>query len=125
MQLSKIIMDRSVVLLLGVSVGAVIGFSFLGSSDSDGAIVTRPYCPAVLHANAVSVPPEVAGARQCGARAQRQLVTTLQQGRPVRIAVFGDSFGDGIWWGLQRQLKASDGYEVVKYSQPASGLTRY
>jgi hypothetical protein len=70
-------------------------------------------------------PPEVAGARQCAAPAQRELIATLQAHRPVRVAVFGDSFGDGIWWGLQRQLKPSDGYEVVKFSQPASGLTRY
>jgi hypothetical protein len=67
----------------------------------------------------------VTSARLCAAPAQRQLISTLQQRRPVRVAVFGDSFGDGIWWGLQRQLKPSDGYQVLKYSQPASGLTRY
>jgi len=44
---------------------------------------------------------------------------------PVRVAVFGDSYGDGVWSGLQRQLKPADGYEVIKYSQPASGFTRY
>lgn len=43
----------------------------------------------------------------------------------MRVAVFGDSYGDGIWSGLQRQLKAADGYDVRKYSQPASGFTRY
>jgi hypothetical protein len=71
------------------------------------------------------MPLEVTGARQCAAPAQRQLITTLQKGGPVRVAVFGDSYGDGIWSGLQRQLKLSDGFEVLKYSQQASGFTRY
>lgn len=69
--------------------------------------------------------PEVRGAQQCAAPAQRQLISTLRAHRPVRVAVFGDSYGDGIWSGLQRQLKPADGYEVIKYSQPASGFTRY
>jgi hypothetical protein len=64
-------------------------------------------------------------AQQCGAPAQRQLMSTVKSGRPVRVAVFGDSYGDGIWSGLQRQLSPRDGFEVVKYSQQASGFTRY
>jgi hypothetical protein len=80
-------------------------------------------CPAVLAAGSAT-PPEVAGARQCAAPAQQQLRKTLAQGRPVRIAVFGDSYGDGVWSGLQRQLP-KQGYEVLKYSEVATGFTRY
>jgi hypothetical protein len=118
-------MDRSAVLLLGVSVGAAIGFSFLGNPGSAGSAVIARSCTAPVTVSSTTLPPEVAGAQQCAAPAQRQLIATLRQGRPVRIAVFGDSYGDGIWSGLQRQLKAKDGYEVVKYSQQASGFTRY
>lgn len=118
-------MDRSAVLLLGVSVGTAIGFSFVGNAGSAGSAVIAGTCSAPVVATTPAQAPEVAGARQCAAPAQRQLIETLRQGKPVRIAVFGDSYGDGIWSGLQRQLKAKDGYEVVKYSQQASGFTRY
>ena len=125
MHLTKLVMDRSAVLLLGVSVGVAIGFSFLGGSGPAGSTVIASSCPAAIHAGATLGSPEVAGAQQCAAPAQRQLIATLQQHRAVRVAVFGDSYGDGVWSGLQRQLKPSDGYEVIKYSQPASGFTRY
>ncbi len=36
--------------------------------------------------------------------------------------MFGDSFGDGVWWGLAQQLPNKAGYEVVKYSQPRHRL---
>ncbi|WP_245649267.1 SGNH/GDSL hydrolase family protein [Sphingomonas mali] len=52
------------------------------------------------------------------------MISTLRQGRAVRVAVFGDSYGDGVWSGLQRQLPRAS-FDVVKYSQPATGFTRY
>jgi hypothetical protein len=125
MKLTKIVMDRSAVLLLGVSVGGVIGFSFLGGSGPAGSTVITASCSPTIHKDATLRPPEVSGAKQCAAPAQRQLISTLREHRAVRVAVFGDSYGDGVWSGLQRQLKPADGYEVIKYSQPASGFTRY
>jgi hypothetical protein len=80
-------------------------------------------CPVALPVKSASAP-EVTAARQCAAPAQRQLLSTLEKGRPVRIAVFGDSYGDGIWLGLQRQLPKA-GYEVLKYSEVSTGFTRY
>lgn len=125
MQLTKLVMDRSAVLLLGVSVGVAIGFSFLGGSGPAGSTVITGSCSPAIHASATLRVPEVSGAKQCAAPAQRQLISTLRAHRAVRVAVFGDSYGDGVWSGLQRQLKPADGYEVIKYSQPASGFTRY
>jgi hypothetical protein len=125
MQLTKLVMDRSAVLLLGVSVGVVIGFSFLRGSGPAGSTVIAGNCSPTIHEDATLRAPEVTGAKQCAAPAQRQLISTLRDHRPVRVAVFGDSYGDGVWSGLQRQLKPADGYEVIKYSQTASGFTRY
>ncbi|NYT42799.1 DUF459 domain-containing protein [Sphingomonas sp. R-74633] len=125
MQLTKLVMDRSAVLLLGVSVGVAIGFSFLGGPGPARSTVINGSCSPAVHKDATLRPPEVTGARQCAAPAQRQLISTLRANRPVRVAVFGDSYGDGVWSGLQRQLKPADGYQVIKYSQPASGFTRY
>lgn len=125
MQLTKLVMDRSAVLLLGVSVGAAIGFSFLGGTGPAGSTVIAGSCSPAVHKDATLRAPEVSGAKQCAAPAQRQLISTLRAQRAIRVAVFGDSYGDGVWSGLQRQLKPADGYEVIKYSQPASGFTRY
>jgi uncharacterized protein len=50
---------------------------------------------------------------------------TLRDGAAVRVGVFGDSFGDGVWTALYRLLPAKDGFRVVKYSQQSTGFTRY
>jgi hypothetical protein len=123
MQLPRIIMDRSAVLLLGVCAGTAIGLSFTGKSSSAGAAVIVPACQ-VSGASRGDAAPEVRAARQCAAAPQRQLRATIARGAPVQVAVFGDSFGDGVWWALQHQLP-SRGYAVTKYSQPATGFTRY
>ena len=122
MPLPFILMDRSAVLLLGVCAGAAIGLGFVGHAGSGASTVKAPVCAIPAKTNAA--PPEVAAAQSCGSVPQKQLIATLRQGRPVRVAVFGDSFGDGVWWGLQRQLPRAT-FDVVKYSQPATGFTHY
>jgi hypothetical protein len=54
-----------------------------------------------------------------------QLEKTVAAGGRIRIGVFGDSFGDGVWWGMAHQLPSKAGFDVVKFSQPATGFTRY
>lgn len=122
MPLPIIVLDRSAVLLLGVCAGAAIGLGFAGHAGSGASIVKASVC--AIPAKTDTEPPEVAAARLCGSVPQKQLIATLRQGRPVRVAVFGDSYGDGVWSGLQRQLPRAS-FEVVKYSQPATGFTRY
>jgi hypothetical protein len=84
--------------------------------------VKAPLCAIPAKTNAA--PPEVVAARSCGSVPQKQLIATLRKGRPVRVAVFGDSYGDGVWWALQQQLPRTN-FDVVKYSQPATGFTHY
>jgi len=67
------------------------------------------------------LPPVVAETRAI----QPGIVNAIAAGRPVRIGVFGDSFGDGIWSALYNQLSRKAGYQVIKYSQQATGFTRY
>jgi len=122
MPLPFIVLDRSAVLLLGVCAGAAIGLGFAGHAGSDAPTVKFSVCAIPAKTNAT--PPEVAAARFCAAVPQRQLAATLRRGQAVRVAVFGDSYGDGIWWGLQRQLPRT-GFDVVKYSQPAIGFAGY
>ena len=43
----------------------------------------------------------------------------------LRIGVFGDSMGDGLWTGLYRDLHATPGVTVTKFSEVSTGLSRY
>ena len=117
------VLDRSAVLLLGVCAGGVIGFNFIAPPGSAEVKVISPSCSQSLAARD-DIRLEVTAAKQCGSAPQRQLLQTLRKNAPVRIAVFGDSFGDGVWWGIQQQLPRKS-YEVLKYSRPAIGFTRY
>lgn len=119
MHLPVLLLDRAAVLLLGVGAGSAIGFSFV---DHPGSVATA------LPAYALPADkPAPAAARQCATPvpASQQLLATLKKGAPVRVAVFGDSFGDGVAFGLQQQLTKKAGFEVLKFSQPATGFTRY
>ena len=46
-------------------------------------------------------------------------------GRPVNVGVFGDSFGDGIWWALDQQLRGEAGLRVHRLSRASTGFTSY
>lgn len=116
MKLQPFFMDRAAVLLLGVCVGSAIGFSFVGGAGPANSAPAPDYAIVADKAAAVS---------EALQPAQRQLLQRLRSGGKVRIAVFGDSFGDGVAFGLQQQLPGKAGYEVLKFSQPATGFTRY
>lgn len=53
------------------------------------------------------------------------MVAAVHGNRPIRVGVFGDSFGDGVYSALYRLLPAKDGFQVSKYSQQSTGFTRY
>ena len=43
----------------------------------------------------------------------------------LRIGVFGDSMGDGVWTALYREFRDDAGVEVTKFSEVSTGLSRY
>lgn len=43
----------------------------------------------------------------------------------LRIGVFGDSMGDGVWAALYREFRDDAGVEVTKFSEVSTGLSRY
>ena len=43
----------------------------------------------------------------------------------LRIGVFGDSMGDGLWTALYRDLRNQPGVTVTKFSEVSTGLSRY
>jgi len=111
------VLDRTAVLFIGLAAGAVVTMSFFPTAAPGGraeASVTPP--PSVMAAslNRRTVDPVTP-----------RLAEALQEKRPVRIGVFGDSFGDGVWAGLYNILRRDPGFEVDQLSQRATGFTRY
>ncbi len=80
--------------------------------------------PAVGQAAAIPIPVSapIAG---CVMPPRSRLLGTVADGRRIRVGVFGDSYGDGIWSALYHLLPAKDGYEVEKFSRQSTGFTRY
>ncbi len=141
MKAAVILLDRTAVLFLGVAAGAAIGYAF-GVKDAPEASYVAPTEIAAADAD-VAPPPPVGEEEPAPAKPavggvlpeqpvtaetraiQPGIVNAIAAGRPVRIGVFGDSFGDGIWTALYNQLSRKSGYQVVKFSQQATGFTRY
>ena len=122
----RLILDRTVVLLLGTIVGAAIGWAFQASPGAPAAAASVP----LPMATGSPLAPAGAGAGEAALMRQyagpfQQLEKTIAAGGRVRVGVFGDSFGDGVWWGMAHQLPSKAGFDVVKFSQPATGFTRY
>lgn len=115
--------DRTIVLLLGTAVGAAIGWAFQAGSGASAAAVPPP--PRIVRGAMEPQAAAEAGLMRQYATPFQQLVRTVAAGEHVRVGVFGDSFGDGVWFGVAHQLPARAGFDVVKYSQPATGFTRY
>lgn len=110
--------DRTAVLFIGVALGAAIGYAFAAASGSD---MPAPAAAAAKPVVATTAPK----AAECATPFQSELLATVEDGGKVRVGVFGDSFGDGLWAALYHQLPAKDGFQVEKFSQQSTGFTRY
>lgn len=119
------LLDRTAVLFLGIAAGAAIGYAFGGGGEETPVAPVAPVAAAKPVAPPRPAAPKAPAFAECAMPFQQQLLTTVAEGRRVRIGVFGDSYGDGVWAALYRQLPASDQYEVIKYSQQSTGFTRY
>lgn len=125
--------DRTAVLFLGVAAGVAIGYAFGVRQRVEAPVVADAGQPVAgpvapppaggppLAPGALADPPVQAESRPINPG----IVNAIKDGRPIRVGVFGDSFGDGIWSALYDQLSRRAGYQVIKYSQQATGFTRY
>jgi len=152
MNLFRTLLDRTAVLFLGVAAGAAIGYAFghQHGADTEQVAAAPEAAPIVDAKPAVAPPPptapasgaahpaagivaELAGGTSAAPAAsaapavppEPPVVDTVHVGKTVRVGVFGDSFGDGVWSALYRMLPSREGYQVVKFSQPSTGFTRY
>ncbi|WP_294390754.1 DUF459 domain-containing protein [uncultured Sphingomonas sp.] len=144
--------DRTLVLFLGVAAGTAIGYAFADKAQEPVQMASPEAAPIVDAPAAIAPPPptapaapetpadrkpepetpaetatvaEPANAPATVDRPSAQLADSVRQGGAVRVGVFGDSFGDGVWSALYRLLPAKDGFRVTKYSQQSTGFTRY
>ncbi|WP_253717840.1 GDSL-type esterase/lipase family protein [Sphingomonas sp. AP4-R1] len=145
----RLLLDRTAVLFLGVAAGAAIGYAFGTGNESHQAVELAPDAAPAPPPPSTVAPPPPTGPEQAPPatdepkpekptpalpeapvaltddQPQPGLEDSVRQGRSVRIGVFGDSFGDGVWSGLYKLLPAGQGYRVEKYSQQSTGFTRY
>lgn len=59
------------------------------------------------------------------ARQDASILKTKLAAGTLRVGVFGDSMGDGVWTALYRDFREVEGMEVVKFSEVSTGLSRY
>ncbi len=129
--------DRMAVLVLGLIAGFVVGLSFAGDgrialpgSPAPAASPVPPVAPGASSTGTDAAPatpttvPAVA-ARTVDGPIDPQVVARMKRDGVLRVGVFGDSFGNGIWDALYRQLPKDDGFEVLKFAKEATGFTRY
>ncbi|MFM7028297.1 MAG: GDSL-type esterase/lipase family protein [Chakrabartia sp.] len=105
-------------------VGAVLGISFYTDGKPFRALMDEARGPAQQPAPAPAKP---LAAAQCRTDfpMSPQVAAALRANRPIRIGIFGDSFGDGIWAGTLQELAGRKNFKVYHFSKESTGLTRY
>ena len=111
-----LILDRTMVLFVGLAVGAVVTLSFGGGSPETAVGVAEASPPAPSVAAAAQPRTEPVPAR---------IAEAVRHRRQIEIGVFGDSFGEGIWAGLYNQLRRDPRFEVHQLAERSTGFTRY
>jgi uncharacterized protein len=136
------LLDRTFVLFLGVAAGIAIGYAFADRIDQRTTAILPAAAPVEQAEAEVAPPPPtvpadtpapVAAPTPAPAAVTAptldlpapQMIDTIRDGAAIRVGVFGDSFGDGVWSALYHLLPEKSGFKVVKYSQQSTGFTRY
>ena len=122
-----LIADRTAVLAVGVVAGFATGLAFNAAGREQVANWFLPGSATTI-APTSAAPPRIAApagtpelARPIDPSVRRRVAA---DGR-LRVGVFGDSFGDGVWDALYRTLPREQGYDVLRFSKEATGFTRY
>lgn len=104
-------------------VGLAMGFL---TGAFAGAVAWEALSPRAAAAmSAALTPAKPAAPRLAPAPAPQPQTLRAAAGGPLRVGVFGDSLGDGLWAGLYRRLHGDKRFVVTRFSQAATGLTRF
>lgn len=116
--------DRGAVFFIGLTIGALVGISFY----TEG----KPFQELFEKAEPIKAPPVApisnpGKPQDCASNfpMSPRVAEALRTNRPLRIGVFGDSFGDGIWAGTVQAFSGRKDVEIFRFSKESTGLTRY
>ena len=110
-------------LFVGLGCGVVIGLSF-GTQGQPWKLLTE--APASAPAPAAHVA-SAAPAHSCHAAplASANVAKALGEARPLRVGVFGDSFGEGLSTATHISFQHDPRFEVYGFAKQSTGFTRY
>ncbi|WP_164157387.1 SGNH/GDSL hydrolase family protein [Sandarakinorhabdus rubra] len=117
-----LLIDRTAALFCGVVAGIAIGLAF---APQINALLAPESMPESAGPSPPTASASMAVARTALKAPPPGLSRAVAENRPFRIGVFGDSFGDGLWAALYNQLPRREAFQVLRYSQQATGFTRY
>ncbi len=99
---------------------AVIALALLGAISLG---VVAVWAPKAGEARSTLPPAIEAPAPQAAtAGLAANLSDAMHAGRTIEIGVFGDSYGDGIWWALTQQLRGDARFRLHQFSQRSTGF---
>lgn len=120
------ILDRTLVLFLGIGVGAAIGLAFVSDGASDAPAPPPVATPgAAVTQEAKATAEAQIDSCECAERFSPELTRAIAQGGAIHVGVFGDSFGDGLWAAIYRQLREDETFEIHQFARQSTGFTRY
>lgn len=119
--------DRGVVLFIGIAVGSVLAISFRAEGKPFNFLFEDTLIEASVAATAEPVQAAGVPERSCNENfpLAPRVLTALKADAPIKIGVFGDSFGDGIWAGTLQELPEKESFKVFRFSKESTGFTRY
>jgi hypothetical protein len=115
-------LDRGAVLFAGIAVGAVLALSFLTDGKPFASLLATSHAADV---QVVQVAAPAAGGCPNEFPFSRRVIGGLRANRPLRIGVFGDSFGEGIAQAAMLHFQKNPDFTVFQFTQEATGFTRY
>lgn len=109
-------------LFVGLVAGFAVGVSFHAAPPvTVPAVVT----PAVTVAAPATPPAVVPVSPAAPSAIDPRVIARVKASGRLRVGVFGDSIGNGMFEALYYQLPRAEGYDVLRFSKEATGFTRY
>jgi hypothetical protein len=127
----RLVADRTAVLFVGLVAGFAVGVSFHTAPPVTAPVATTT-TTVPARTDAPATPPAAAtpgaispAAPPTASTIDPRVVTRVKASGRIRVGVFGDSIGNGMFEALYYQLPRAEGYDVLRFSKEATGFTRY
>lgn len=119
--------DRGAVLFIGIAVGSVLSISFQAEGKPFNFLFEDTEVSASVNATTAPVKANETLGRSCidNFPMAPRVLAALRSDAPIKVGVFGDSFGDGIWAGTLQELRDKETFKVFRFAKESTGFTRY